>query len=188
MAIRYDGQPPVAPQSPPTVRVLRVEAGHAHEIWTLSPELGGLFTHYSQKRSHYCPGPSCTCPLSRLQRVWKGYIAALCYVKATDDWHAVVLEISEHAELDMRGVYRRGQGWELSRPAERRGRHGPVVARLVTTETPATLPAPFPIEKVLRHLYHEDEIDLRHANPLPERISINPISAKALATKGEGKR
>lgn len=186
MTLRIDGQVPSAPIPHQPVRVLRVEAGQTADLWSLSPDLGGLFTHFASKRSHYCPGATCGCPLSRVQRVWKGYIAALHYVVADDSYHAVVLEVSEHAELDMRGRYQRGQMWRLQRPAERRGRHGPVVALLSPQPAPVALPQPFCVEKVLRHLYHCDEIDLRHKNPLPDRVVIAPISASALKSAKGG--
>ena len=41
----------------------------------------------------------------------KGYAHAEIYSRAIKAWNPVVLEITEHLELDLRGQYARGQVW-----------------------------------------------------------------------------
>jgi hypothetical protein len=175
MTIRYDGQAPAVPSGPLPVRVLRIESGTIHFLKMLSPEIGGCFTHFVGGRSRYCAGPSCYATWHKTEAIYKGYVAALLLRKATNDWFPCVLEITEHAELDMRQVYARGQVWALSRPAEKRGKKGPVVAQLTSHGDAKTTPPAFNLHLVLQHLFHRDDIDLSARNPLPPRLVMEPI-------------
>jgi hypothetical protein len=186
MAIRYGDRPPQGAAGPQPVRVLRVEVGQIHKLRMLSPEIGGCMTHYVGKRSRYCSGDDCFPAYHRTEQIYKGYVAAELFREGNDDWLPVVLEVTEHAELDMRQLYRRGQVWQLSRAADRKGKQGPVRALLIDTGDPEEVPEAFNIEIVLQHLYHVLAVDLRARNPMPPRLVMSPSPASALKSTKNG--
>ena len=96
------------------VRVHRIDGNTSQFVRMLSTDYKGLFTHYYQKRSHYCVGETCRIPTHASDRVWKGYVPAELLLQGKRPvWVPICLEISENLELDFRGVYERGQLWEL---------------------------------------------------------------------------
>ena len=113
---RIDGGAAKASACLSAVRVQRVEKDSLLIARMLSEKIGGCNTHYVHNRSRnrapsHRPSPT----YHRSETVWKGYVAAEIWRCATDDWLPVVLELTEHVELDMRDVYARGQLWELRR-------------------------------------------------------------------------
>ena len=107
------GQNPDPPSF--ALRVFRVSAGETAILRMVSAGYSGLFTHWVRGRSIYCPGDSCSTATHRAGRIWKGYLFAEQWINPSKLWAPVVLEISEHLELDFRHIYARGQIWELSR-------------------------------------------------------------------------
>lgn len=154
------------------LRVFRVEPGVTVVARTLSIEVGGLFTHFAQARSWYCPPEGCQRPWHKLGRFWKGYAAVELYDGVKGLWAPSVLEVTENLELDLRGIYRRGQLWELSRLPQTTRRKLPVQGRLLEERNPADFPPAFDIVPVLKHLFHADAIDLSARNPLPPRTVV----------------
>lgn len=168
---------PVAAQSTPTVtpvRVFRVEEGQTVELISLSGSYGGLFTHWAKGRSILCRGAECPGEKHRQEKFWKGYAPVWRYEPDTRLLIACVLEISEHTELDMRGVWRRGQLWRLAREVSAGQKHAPCTAELRGLVDQAQIPIAFDVRPVLMHLYHAEQIDLTVANPAPPRIVIPP--------------
>jgi hypothetical protein len=160
-------QPPLQP-----VRVFRVDPGTAWRVRTLSPVYGGLFTHFVKNRSRYCDPAGCRPEYPKGERFWRGYFAAELHDAAERCWRPVVFELTEHCELDMRGVYQRGQVWRVEREADKAGKHAPVRAALEGVVDPAQLPAAWDYRPVLFHLYHVEKLDLSASNPLPPRLML----------------
>lgn len=169
--------PSDAREEPVPIEVHRCELGKK-VLWAgLSEQITGCMTHWLKGRSRYCGGAECRYQCSRLESLWKGYVAALVYRHESKTWIYGVVELPGHAELDTRGRYARGQIWELSRAVDRRGKQSPVAARFVRDELPQTTPPAFAVEQVLVHLFQEQRLDLRTRNPMPPRLAYAPIPA-----------
>lgn len=153
--------------------VFRIEVSKSHIVRMLSNTYNGLFTHYTRGGSEYCPGEHCGCHLRKLDRLWKGYVAAEVYDQAVNKWAPIVLEITENLELDFRGRYDRGQVWELSRAPKVNGKNQPVKGKLLEERDPNTFPPPFDVKPVLLHVFHVTEIALCWPNPMPSRIVVS---------------
>ena len=162
------------PASTP-LRVFRIDPGERWSVLMLDRTYGGLFVHWCRGRNLYCDPRGCDGPLHRMQRVWKGYAAAHLWVPRDTFWLPVVLEITESLELDFRGVYGRGQVWELSRDQLSARRKPPVKGKLVEKRPAGQVPDAFDVRSVLMHLYHVDAIDLTSKNPLPPRQLVEPV-------------
>lgn len=160
------------------IRVYRVETKEPRFVRMLSPAYSGIFTHYHQKRSCYCIGEGCRVPTHAIDRTWKGYAAAEMLAQLFPSvWIPVCLEITEHLELDFRGVYQRGQIWELYQEDTGKPRKNlPITGKLHPDAPPDNLRKPFDFVPCLRALYHRDDIDLRHASPLPARVYVEEVT------------
>jgi hypothetical protein len=164
------------PESYP-LRVFRVKEGCTWTVLCLSERIGGCFVHWLRGRSFYCDPRGCPPAKHNSDRQWKGYAAAHLWDAPAALWLPIVLEVTESLELDLRGLYARGQLWEVSRPEQSDRRKTPVAGRLIGTRTPRETPAAFDVKDVLRHLYHTDVIDLTAKNPLPSRVIVEPFKA-----------
>jgi hypothetical protein len=159
-----------------SLRVKRVEPGDNFFVRLLSREYGGMFTHYYQKRSYFCPGDSCKCPVHNNPQsfTWKGYCAAELYDDVSKLWCPIVLEITERLEQDFRHRFARGQVWNLFRYAAKKTGE-PVMGTLHEKQDEAQLPPSFEILPVLRTMYHWNGImPLTAKNPLPDRVLVQP--------------
>ena len=154
------------------LRVLRIEPGLNFHVRTLSLMYGGVFTHFVRGRSHLCQGETCRADFHREQRIWKGYASVEVYDQRVNRWAPFVLEITEALELDLRGIYTRGQVWEIWREAQTGRKATPVLAKLTEERDEKTFPAAFDYVPVLKHLYHVERIGLDAVNPLPPRIIL----------------
>lgn len=170
---------PVMKPSFHAIRVHRIDTTGGQFVRMLAPDYKGLFTHFHQKRSHYCIGEGCRIPTHSSDRTWKGYVPAELLLRLGKPvWVPICLEITEYLELDFRDVYERGQLWELYKVDEGRGKHNPVTGRLHQDAPPPNLRAPFDILPCLRALYHRDAIDLRHPSPLPPRVYLPEVEGE----------
>ncbi len=151
------------------LRIHRIDAGVASVVWFLAFAGLGVFTHYLKRRSQLCPGRECCCGHQREERIWKGYEPVLIHQRDTGLWLATVLELTEGAELQLRGNCGRGHVWQLSRAPDQKGKRNPVSCRLVELQADAITPAAFDIQSCLRHLYHRDHVDASFPNPMPLR-------------------
>ena len=161
------------------LRVWRVEQGVSAIVRILSPVPGkrvrGCFTHWGRSKSVLCLDGDCPAPLHKQGGVWKGYLAAEVYNQTERHWCPVALEITEHLELDLRGLIDRGTVWELSRPLSERKKHFPVAGVLLEERDPLTFPTAFDLAGCLLHLYHPaPAVNLIHLNPLPPRTLVKP--------------
>ena len=163
------------------LRVHRIEPGDNSYVRMLSASYGGCFTHYYQKRSLYCPGEVCKCPVHKDPQcwTWKGYCAAELYDEKNEVWLPVVFEITERLEQDFRKRFARGQVWNVFRYAIKKSGE-PVMGTLHETVDPRTIQEEFDIQPVLRTLYHwSGVIHLDKKNPLPDRVLVAPTKGAA---------
>ena len=161
------------------VDVLRCAEGQRFYLRTLAHEYGGLFTHWYKGDSQICRGKECFEAMHRLPRVWKGYTPVLAFDKILAVWFPKVFEITEHLELDFRGLFAKGQEWLISRDAPVKGKVQPVTGLLRVAEVRTSLPPAFDMSGVLRNLYRAEQIDLTHANPKPPRTYAEPFEGDA---------
>lgn len=164
------GQNPDPPSF--ALRVFRVSAGETAILRMVSAGYSGLFTHWVRGRSIYCPGDSCSTATHRAGRIWKGYLFAEQWINPSKLWAPVVLEISEHLELDFRHIYARGQIWELSRERDVRGKQVPVIGKVLEERDPSQFPPEIDFLPVLRNMYHEAALICGEKNPLPPRTIV----------------
>lgn len=159
---------------PRALRVYRVDPGVTARVRILSPvhSVSGVMTHWKNGRSLYCDPGNCADCRQRTRRFWKGYLAVLGYEEPSKKWLPAVLEVTESAELDMRGIIRRGQEWELTRERETKKQRQPVRAVLVGELDLAELPRAFDFLPVLLNLYHETHMAIDVPNPMPGRVLV----------------
>jgi hypothetical protein len=165
-----DGERPHLPQYP--LRVFRLEAGKSEIVRMCANHYHGLFTHWGRVRSYLCTGDDCPLTLHKSPRIWKGYTSAEKYLQKEAKWLPICLEITENLELDFRGVFARGQVWELFRPNDVGRKKFPVEGKLLEERDPNTFPSQLDLIPVLRHLYHADTIGLSLKNPMPARTFV----------------
>jgi hypothetical protein len=154
------------------LRVFRVADGARHKVLCLSTWDGqGILTHFVRRRSVYCTG-SDWCKAHKEPSTWRSYLHALVWHPADKTWIPVAFEVTERLELDMRGVYQRGQVWEVCRPRSARGERHAVQGRVAETRPASELPREIDIRPVLCTLYHEPTIEMNVSNPLPAKIIV----------------
>jgi len=169
-------RPPSDPshEQPVAVRIERVPKGGSMNVRALSPHYAGLFTHWNprKKKGEYCAGDDCPLPMHKTPRTWHGYFAAQLYDAGRQRWSPCVFELTEHAELDLRGRYRRGQVWRFDRPATKGDKAAPVTATLLGSYPDTVVPVAFDLRNVLRYVFHVSDLNMGHANPLPPRVLV----------------
>lgn len=160
--------------------VLRIGKGDSQICLFLGEgRILGLITHYWQKQGYRCPGEGCKDCARQEDRIWKGYVPVLHWRKTEKFWLPAILEISESLELDLRGVYSRGQVWEFRRAMPEGGKKPPITGRWNSQwQQPLACPA-FDVLPGVRWLYHDDAIELNTPSPLPERVLVDPIHMAA---------
>lgn len=170
----------VAPIKLQRVEVFRCTTFEPIFVRMLSESYKGLFTHYIRGRSQYCPGKGCKYPNCETDRTWKGYVAAEWMMEQGDKalYIPCCFEITEYLELDMRGVYERGQLWEIWKLAETKGKQKPVTGKVNADPKPDGLRRPFDILPCLRALYHRDIINLVHPSPCAARVFMAPVECE----------
>lgn len=170
------------------LRILSIEVGTDYHVRLLSEAYGGLFTHYARK-SFLCTGEKdCPSHIHKYEKIWKGYAAVDIWLKERKVWLPFVLEISEHLELDFRGLWKRGQVWEIWRDHPVAKKPSPVQAKLQEEREPDRVPKAFDFVSVLKTRYHTSYIDLTAKNPLPPRVFVEESAGDGpavLATKDE---
>lgn len=154
------------------IQIFRVDPGAAHFLRMLSEDYRGLFTHYKPgKGSVICLGDkTCETTLHKLDRLWKGYACAEVWGEKTQKWWPTVLEISESLELDFRGLFKRGQMWEIWRDHPIKRKPSKITGKLHEQLDPASLSPAFDLFPILRGLYHVNQVVLDARNPLPDRV------------------
>jgi hypothetical protein len=166
-------RPPSGPEPQP-LSVLRVGHGQKHTVWCFSRAVNGLRTHYHKGRSHLCLNQICPPAVHTVPITWKGYIAAAVWTLPEGLWRPIVLEVTEALELDFRGLYARGQVWDVFCP-HKTGKANPAVRGRLATVGEGPVPEAFSCLEVLRHLYHVEHVELNVANALPPRQLMEPI-------------
>lgn len=180
-----DREPPEGGSGPwCAVEVLRIETGQTYGVRLLSPAYVGLMGHwYPKGKGHtvYCRGDDCPRHFHSLPRIWKGYGAVEVWQRDGNLWLPMLLELTENVELDFRGRWRRGQVWQVSKPASKKGKRGGVQAVWIRDDDAAKIPPAFEIVPVLQHLYREDAFDLTARNPLRPRVMVQARPAEVAA-------
>jgi hypothetical protein len=164
-----------------SVRITRVGHGQTLYILSLSDHYQGLFTHWKDPHSVYCPDDG-TCYWRKCQeeQIWKGYTPVLFWNTSTANWLPTVLEISEKLELDLRGKWKRGQEWVLTRAQELDRKKKPVRGRLAVVQRPSeNLPEEFDILPVLSAVFRVAHVKLGKQNPLPMPQTMLPFESAA---------
>lgn len=160
------------------VQVWRCAPGTSAFLRCLSPSIGGLFTHFFKGRSVLCNDAECPSERHKLQRDFKGYLAAERWIIEKGIWLPCVLEMPHRLDQDLRPVYERGQVWEIARAHEPKGKKCPAIGRLLEQLDPLTLPSAFDIRAVLCNLYRCTEISLGNVNPMPPRLVLPPSDGR----------
>jgi hypothetical protein len=164
--------PPSVEQTP--LRVLRIDPGTSAIVKTISPAYGGLYTHWRARRGVYCRGSDCEPALHKTSRIWKGYGAVEVWDEHVKRWFPWVLEITEAAELDLRGLWERGQVWQFDRLPALNGQRPPTTAKFLERVDLAGVRPVFEIRPTLQRMYHVESIDLSSKNPMPQRTMLEP--------------
>ena len=173
---RKKRRPPERTEQGFVLRVFRIDEGEEVYFRTISHDYGGLLTHYKGV-GHYCPGAS-SCTMHSVKMQWKGYACVDIWDPVFKSWIPWVLEITENAELDMRGRWRRGQVWRLKLPKDVPGREVcGVRAEYVEDCKIETLPQPFDFSANLFWIYRANPIVLDQPNPMPPRKVLKPAEA-----------
>jgi hypothetical protein len=166
--------PSVRPEPQP-LAVHRLKPGTKGVVWTLSKRIAGCQTHFVKGQSEYCQGAICRPDWHRIPPIWKGFIAACVWTLPDGLWRPCVLEVTEALEKDMRGLYARGQVWELTVAHKTKRTNPPLRGRLVKQETDCPVPEAFPILDVLRTLYRVEHIELNAVNTQTARQLMEPV-------------
>lgn len=169
------------------VRVLRLEQEEEFLVRVLSTSYSGLMGHYVAKRTEYCSGPQ-RCPRSLHQRptLWKGYFAGELWCPRRKLWFPTVVELTEGAELDVRGRFARGQTWRLWKPKKVDDKNPPLCCDLHEQCDPASVSRPFDVLPVIASLYHVASVQLGIDNPMPPKTIVAPIAGAAPSGKDGG--
>lgn len=173
------------------LRVLRIEPGKTATVRTLGESYKGCFVHWDGHQNVYCPGDEgCSQRLHKADNtVWKGYVAVEEWRQELNRWLPAVLEITEGLELDFRGVFDRGQVWELSRLPQRKGKKASAVRGvLLETRDEKDFPPPFDFRPHLVTVFHYNPVLLIHDNPMPPRILVEPSEGAPPVRPGQAPR
>ena len=174
---------PTSPAAPKRLEILRIKEGYRWAVRSLAPVYGGLFTHWVGNRDHgrsfLCEGEDCKRCRNGLDLTWKGYYAGEAWHQAERYWLPCVVELTESAELDVRGRFGRGVVFTFNREKQTGKKREPVHACFVEIVPEAELPPCFDVEPVLRSVYHVRAVDLSIKNPVPDRIFIEPTQGGA---------
>lgn len=168
------------------VRVIEIAEGGAVFFRGLSACYRGLLTHFIKGQgTQYCRKELCPAPWHKERLIWKGYLSGETHNFSAERWEPGVLELTESLELDFRGIYCRGQVWEIKRGIKVGRTNPPLVGRLHEQLNEKNLPPAFDYMPVLHHLYRVAPLDLTAKNPLPPRMLI--AYSKDAAPTGTGK-
>jgi len=160
-------------EEPRTVlRRLRLKPGQNFIVRVLSHSYKGCLTHWVKGNGEYCPGPE-DCRWHAVPTIWKGYVVCESWDQAATLWIPHVLEITECLEQDFRGVYRRGQVWNLTYKTKKQtGGAAALIGELWEQLDPYTLPEPYDMRPVLALTYHRQDVRLTLDNPMPKRLTV----------------
>lgn len=158
--------------APTVLEKYRIQPGENVFCVPLADKIPGVFTHYVRGRSLFCAGKDCNPMFHKTDKIWKGYLPVLIHITATKIWKPFCLEVTEHLELDMRHILRRGQTWEIFRLQIGDGKKPAVEGKLHDDPIKENLPKAFDVLPVVRNLYHLFDIELTQKNPLPDRVMV----------------
>lgn len=152
------------------LRVFRVAPGTSILVRTLASSYKGFLTHYYRGRSRVCLANECDVNYHKIPTDWKGYTPVEIWEGTKAKWFPVVLEITEHLELDFRHLFQRGQIWEVYREIVGAKKGTPVCGKLMEELDPKRLPPAFDVIRTVRSMYKCHVATLHLDSPLPDRI------------------
>lgn len=167
-------QPPADadPGVPLSLRLFRVQAGQTCKVLFRSYSNQGCFTHWIGK-TEWCDPKGCPPIWHKTRRLWYGYESCDLWDHPSGQWLPIVLEITSHAELDLRDLCKRGQIWTFTRPMPiprgKRTKHFPVTATYNESREVSEVPHALDVLAVLAHNFSRPDILLGEANPLPPK-------------------
>jgi len=166
------------------LEVTRVRDTGEWIVYVISDRYYGLFTHYTKQGSRACQGVDCRF-CKAVEKVWKGYAAVELLHKEAKCWVPTVLELTEHAELDVRGVWKRGQMWGFTQRVPEGKKHPAVTGQLLPPRKDPVVPAEFDIRPVLKNFYRLIELPPTIPNPLPPRVVVEARFIETPGSKAE---
>jgi len=169
-------QPPIGAGPAPgpiPLRVFRIDKGRSHRVRFLTDDVYGCFIHYVKDGSQLCPGKECGRDCPRGKKMWKGYTLAEVLDPSIKSWWPVVLELTENAEVELRGQIKRRALVQLSREEDSGKKKQPVRARLLgVVPSSDALRQEIEWKPVLYRLYRVQALPPHQKNPLPDRIFV----------------
>jgi hypothetical protein len=153
--------------------IFRVAHDSNQTILTVADWHGdGLLTHWVKGRSLYCPG-SDSCRTHAVEATWRAYVHVLLWQRDPPLWRPVVLEVTEHLELELRSHYQPGQVWWLARSAKHGKKNSPCRAIQIETRDRAALPPEVDVTPILVRLFHTEGVRQSVKNPMPSKIFVD---------------
>jgi hypothetical protein len=170
MDARNDGAQQCAPEP---VTLLAVTC-HVNLVVLFLGQIHGLWVHWYQGRSVYCPGAEqCPASVHRRKRLWKGYAAVYLWDPKRALWLPRVLEVTESLGDHLRDREMRGEVWVLGRK-DPKARTSAVIGRQLQTRDVSTLRPPFDIRPVLARVFSCDLVVLDADHPRPPVVMLEP--------------
>jgi hypothetical protein len=165
------------------VEILRCGEGEQFFVRALSDNYGGLYTHYVNGFTKYCPGERCSCKHSKLDRLWKGYAPVETWNAEIELWIRAVWEITDHCEHCINGKWERGRVWNvMRRQGDIEVKKYPVQAVGGELLDQRRLQQPFDWQAVLRRQWRVFEaLETHHGNPLPRQLMAEYVEGDAPA-------
>lgn len=151
---------------------LRLGKNTVHTVRTLSESYKGLQIHWIKGASVWCQGKD-VCRHHHEKLIWKGYCCVEDWNQAGNLWVPRVLEITESLDQDFRGVFRRGQIWELRYGKKRHDSKALGITGVLweQVEDPHW-PEPYDMQPVLDSTYGVIGVRLTQDNPMPPRLMV----------------
>jgi len=159
------------------LRVERVDPGASKDVWITGITMHGIMTRFQNGRSVYVHPEDHETVVVGKPIVWKGFLSACVYDRNLKQWVPVCLEISERLELDLRGRWKRGQIWRLSRAKLEGKKKPPTRGALIETREDRDTPHPLDLRHKIEDIFRVKGMHLTTDNPLPDHVIVVPVNA-----------
>lgn len=164
------------------VEMLRLKEGESHIVRSITGQIYGLVTHYLGSRSVICPGDgTCTGVAHRFPN-WRGYSPVYRWLEDVRKWLPATIELSSSAELDIRGLWKAGQEWAVSRRERNEEDSSPTRLRLISEPVEVSVLPLFDFMAPIHAVYNAVAFPASVRNPLPARVLAAQVEAPPPAT------